>query len=176
MIEAALDTCANCGKSGNDSNVKLKKCNACYLVKYCGVECQKAHRPKHKKDCRTRATELKDIELFSEGHDHYLEDCPICLMPMPINEKYVVLHFCCMKLICMGCSHRKRLVDHGYGAQVDVTKEACPLCRSTVSRDDRENLKIIQRRVDAGDPNDHEYLGDFYSEGGGVCQWIRLEL
>ena len=76
---ATLELCANCGKSDNDVD-KLKKCNACYLVKYCDVECQKAHRPEHKKDCRTRAAELKDIELFSEGHKHYLEDCPICLI------------------------------------------------------------------------------------------------
>lgn len=162
---ATLELCANCGKSGNDVD-KLKKCNACYLVKYCDVECQKAHRPEHKKDCRTRAAELKDIELFSEGHKHYLEDCPICLMPMPIDEKYGVLHYCCMKLICFGCSHQRRIVDHGY-AQVDVTQDACPLCRGRLppSRDNRANLKIIQRRVDAGDPKAHEYLGDLYSKG-----------
>ncbi|EJK53195.1 hypothetical protein THAOC_27423, partial [Thalassiosira oceanica] len=46
--EDDMDTCANCGKRGSDT-VTLKKCNACHLVKYCGVDCQKAHRKEHKK-------------------------------------------------------------------------------------------------------------------------------
>ena len=161
---AALDECANCGKGDNNSDFKLKKCNACYLVKYCNVECQKAHRPKHKKECRKRAAELKDIALFSEGHNHHLEDCPMCLMPMPIDGQQSMLYFCCMKNICTGCALKKRSVEHG-SAQVDISKEACPFCRSKISKDQRKNIQIIQRRVDAGDPEAHVYLGDMYNEG-----------
>ena len=54
--------CANCGKLGSN-NVKLKDCTACRLVKYCGVDCQKAHRKRHKKICKQRAAELKDEQL-----------------------------------------------------------------------------------------------------------------
>ena len=32
--------CAACGIKEVD-DIKLKNCNACYLVKYCSVECQK---------------------------------------------------------------------------------------------------------------------------------------
>ncbi|EJK77368.1 hypothetical protein THAOC_00802, partial [Thalassiosira oceanica] len=56
------EACANCGKLGSDA-VKLKNCNACRLVKYCGVDCQRAHRKKHKKACKKRAAELKDEQL-----------------------------------------------------------------------------------------------------------------
>ena len=42
--------CANCGKHGSDT-VKLKDCAACRLVKYCGVDCQRAHRKQHKRAC-----------------------------------------------------------------------------------------------------------------------------
>ena len=161
---AALDECANCGKAGNNGDLKLKKCNACYLVKYCNVECQKAHRPKHKKECKKRAAELKDIALFSEGHNHHLEDCPICLMPMPIDMQQYMFYFCCMKYICMGCAHKKRFVEHGF-AQVDISKEACIFCRTKVTKDNRKNIQIIQRRVDAGDPRAYVYLGELYNEG-----------
>ncbi|EJK68383.1 hypothetical protein THAOC_10440, partial [Thalassiosira oceanica] len=34
------EACANCGKEGSDT-IKLKNCNACFLVKYCSVDCQK---------------------------------------------------------------------------------------------------------------------------------------
>ena len=47
--------CASCGKTENDEGIKLKNCTACHLVRYCGVECQREHRPKHKKACKKRA-------------------------------------------------------------------------------------------------------------------------
>ena len=37
------EACANCGMHGS-ATVKLKDCAACRLVKYCGVDCQRAHR------------------------------------------------------------------------------------------------------------------------------------
>ena len=58
------ETCANCGKHGSDT-VKLKNCTACRLVKYCGVDCQKAHRKQHKTVCKQRAAELEDNRLYS---------------------------------------------------------------------------------------------------------------
>ena len=64
----SADLCANCGKHGSDI-VKLKNCTACHLVKYCGVDCQRAHRKQHKKACKQRAAELKDEQLYSQGHE-----------------------------------------------------------------------------------------------------------
>ncbi|EJK76816.1 hypothetical protein THAOC_01400, partial [Thalassiosira oceanica] len=58
-----IEACANCGKQGSDT-VKLKNCTACRLVKYCGVDCQRAHRKQHKKACKQRAAELKDEQLY----------------------------------------------------------------------------------------------------------------
>ena len=60
-----MSHCASCGKPEND-DVKLKKCAACHLVRYCSVKCQKDHRPKHKKECKKRAAELHDEILFKE--------------------------------------------------------------------------------------------------------------
>ncbi|EJK77700.1 hypothetical protein THAOC_00451, partial [Thalassiosira oceanica] len=75
--------CANCGKQGSDT-VKLKNCTACRLVKYCGVDCQRAHRKQHKKACKQRAAELKDEQLYSQGHERPEGDfCPICTLPIP---------------------------------------------------------------------------------------------
>jgi len=50
-LGAVTMSCASCGKTGAD-DVKLKICTACKLVKYCSVECQKNHRPQHKKACK----------------------------------------------------------------------------------------------------------------------------
>ena len=59
--------CASCGVK-EDNDITLKKCNGCYLVKYCGVKCQREHRPQHKKECKKRAAEL------SYGTNYYLSN------------------------------------------------------------------------------------------------------
>ena len=51
-MENNTSTCANCGK-GEEFNIKLKTCNACKMVKYCNSNCQRAHRPDHKKSVRS---------------------------------------------------------------------------------------------------------------------------
>ena len=75
-----LSNCANCGK-GEEESVSLKNCVACKMVKYCSKDCQKAHRPQHKKECRKRAADLHDEALFKPSPQR--EECPICFMRMP---------------------------------------------------------------------------------------------
>ena len=79
-----VETCANCGKEAGEA-VKLKDCSACRLVKYCGVDCQRAQRKQHKKACKKRAAELKDEQLYSQGLERPEGDfCPICTLPIPL--------------------------------------------------------------------------------------------
>ncbi|EJK68666.1 hypothetical protein THAOC_10132 [Thalassiosira oceanica] len=55
------------------------------LVKFCGVDCQRAHRKQHKKACKQRVAELKDEQLYSQGHERPDGDfCPICTLPIPL--------------------------------------------------------------------------------------------
>ena len=70
--------CAECGEEGG---VSLKTCKECMTIKYCGATCQRKHWPKHKKDCKIRAVELRDEALFKDPPAK--EDCPICFLPMP---------------------------------------------------------------------------------------------
>ena len=63
-IDSTSVVCANCGQSEEGGIVKLKNCTACRLVKYCSVDCQRAHRKQHKEACRQRAAELKDESLY----------------------------------------------------------------------------------------------------------------
>ena len=43
--------CYNCQLSQPKSTSTLKTCSRCKMVKYCDVECQKSHFPKHKAQC-----------------------------------------------------------------------------------------------------------------------------
>ena len=61
-----MASCASCGKQSD----ALKTCTACKSVKYCGRECQTAHRKHHRKACKNRARELaEEAELISVLRD-----------------------------------------------------------------------------------------------------------
>ena len=120
------EACANCGKNGSDI-VKLKNCNACRLVKYCSVDCQKAHRRQHKKVCKQRATELKDEQMYSQGHERPEGDfCSICTLPIPLpTGAHSGLSACCLKSVCDGCN---------FAAQKKKRHERLPVLPNTLSR------------------------------------------
>ncbi|EJK55991.1 hypothetical protein THAOC_24202 [Thalassiosira oceanica] len=150
------ETCANCGKQGSDT-VKLKNCTACRLVKYCGVDCQRAHRKQHKTACKQRAAELKDEQLYSQGHERPEgEFCPICTLPIPLPmSKHSVFEVCCMKTICIGCAiaaQKRGMFD-------------CAFCRTPRPGNDADRLAMIRARVEKKDPEAIYHLGQKYFFG-----------
>ncbi|EJK70196.1 hypothetical protein THAOC_08465, partial [Thalassiosira oceanica] len=152
----AADSCANCGREASDA-VELKNCAACLLVKYCSVDCQRAHRKQHKVACKERADELKDERLYGEGHERPESDfCPICTLPIPFPMgEHSGLNVCCSKMVCNGC----RLAAHKRGMH------DCPFCRTTPAGDGGAVLARVQKRVDAKDPEAITFLGDQYFFG-----------
>ncbi|EJK44256.1 hypothetical protein THAOC_37223, partial [Thalassiosira oceanica] len=156
VVEHGDEVCANCGKYGSDI-IKLKNCTACRLVKYCGVDCQRAHRKQHKKACKQRAAELKDEQLYSQGRERPERDfCPICTLPIPLPMKENSgLNPCCMKQICNGCSvaaKKRGMFD-------------CAFCRTPFPKNDVDSLAMIQARVGKKDPEAINFLGEQYFFG-----------
>ena len=137
-----ITSCANCGK-GEEAGIKLKACTACKLVKYCGRECQIAHRPQHKKSCKKRAKELHDEKLFKQPPPE--EDCPICFLRLPYLESGSTYMPCCGKELCTGCVH---------AFQSRVTKrkdDKCPFCRAPTPESDEEIIKRLEKRMELND-------------------------
>ena len=145
--------CASCGTAEND-DTKLKRCNACYLVRYCSVKCQKEHWSKHKKECKKRAAELRDELLFKQPESSYLGDCPICLIPLPLDGGNTIKP-CCSKVICDGCDYTnlKREIEMG------LKEASCPFCRKISPNTDEEGEKLMLKRVEANDPVAMQVLG-----------------
>eukprot|EP00956_Cyclotella_meneghiniana_P004515 scaffold5562_cov23-Cyclotella_meneghiniana.AAC.1 len=141
------DQCASCGKA--DAN--LKACKACKLVKYCGVECQVAHRPAHKKACREKAKELFDMQLFALPQKR--KDCPICMITLSFDDAHSVHMNCCGKKICIGCRYC-------------LPREHCPFCNTVHPRTDEELIKRLSERIDKyNDPDAMVLLGGCYQRG-----------
>ncbi|EJK53976.1 hypothetical protein THAOC_26481 [Thalassiosira oceanica] len=152
------DTCANCGKGSDAAGiVVLKNCMACRLVKYCGIKCQRVHRKQHKKACEQRAAELKDEQLYSQGHERPVGDfCPICTLPIPLPmAKHSLFEWCCMKRVCRGCD---------FAAQKRGMHD-CPFCRTPCPRNDADKLTMVRARVKKKDPAAISFLGKKYFFG-----------
>jgi hypothetical protein len=174
--------CVECGKEEGGA-VSLKACKSCMRVKYCHAACQKKHWPKHKKECKIRAAELRDDALFKDPPPK--EDCPICFLPMPAHlicyvslppatilsvpiYDYAVANEevadngteqyfpCCGKSICGGCIHSFRKSGN--------TK--CPFCNAErMGKTDEEMVEDLMKRVAVNDAASICMLASKYNTG-----------
>ena len=144
--EATPSCCASCGVAEND-DIKLKNCTACYLVKYCGITCQKAHRKQHKRACKKRAAELRDELLFKQPESTHLGDCPICMLPLPIDVSKSTLKYCCTAAVCTGCDYANLKRE----LEMRLTP-SCPFCRKASPKTKEEGIKLQMKRIEANDP------------------------
>ena len=156
----AMQRCASCGITGGD-DIKLKRCNACYLVRYCSVKCQRDHRPQHKKECKRRAAELHDEILFKQPASSHFGDCPICCLPVPIDPSQSTLTGCCSTWICIGCDY----VNQEREIEARLTQK-CPFCRTDLPDTQEEFIEQLMKRIEANDPAAIRHLGlKRYHEG-----------
>ena len=156
-----MSRCASCGKPENEQ-IKLRKCTACHLVRYCGVKCQKEHRPKHKKECRKRAAELRDELLFKQPESTHYGNCQICCLPMPDDPKKSTMMTCCSKTICNGCdlANLKRQIEQ------QRQWKSCPFCRHPTPTSQGEAVRMVMKRVEANDLDALQQLGTIrFTEG-----------
>ena len=121
--------CASCGIAEID-DIKLTGCDACDLARYCSDECQRDHKPQHEEACKKRAAELRDGLLFKQPESTHLGDCPICMLPLPIDALKTSINDCCSKRICNGCVYADFLRTAREGA---LLKHTCPFCRATTA-------------------------------------------
>ncbi len=154
------EVCANCGITGGD-DVKLLLCTACKLVKYCSIDCQKNHRPQHKKACKKRAAEIRDDRLFTQPEESHLGECSICCLPLPLDENKWRINACCCKRICNGCNYadKKRELEAGL-------EPKCAFCREPAPKSQEDTDARNTKRVKANDPIALLHVGkNCYDEG-----------
>jgi TPR repeat protein len=171
VAAADMMCCASCGTAAVD-DVKLKKC-ACNLVKYCSIACQKDHRSKHKSLCKKQLAELRDKDLFEQPDSSHWGECPICCLPLPLDEAKNTINDCCSKIICNGCyfANMKREIEAGL-------ERRCAFCRESAAVTDEEaNKRCMKRIKENNDPAAMWHMGKKrYREGdcnGAVEYWTK---
>ena len=146
----ATDVCVSCGIAEIDE-IKLKTCTACKSLRYCSDECQKKHRPQHKRACKKRMAEMRDELLFKQPESSDRGDCPICCLPLPLDPQKsgFGLSACCSKMICQGCNYADQIRQRGL---VIPQKPSCAFCREPVPETDEEVDAMTMKRVEKNDP------------------------
>jgi hypothetical protein len=193
MVSISDLCCANCGITEVDE-IKLKKCDGCDLVKYCSDKCMDDHREQHEEECKKRAQQLHDEELFTQPDSCHRGECPICFIPLPINPQKSIMKACCSKSICEGCLHANYMSGNFN----------CPFCREPVPKHGEEEKRMMERvkandpaaicqvgaersnegdhvsaveywikAAELGDVEAHYYLGDRYYNGEGVVEDVE---
>jgi tetratricopeptide (TPR) repeat protein len=159
------DVCANCGIAQVDE-IKLKDCDGCDLVKYCGDNCREEHREQHEDECKKRARKLHDDDLFTLPDGTHLGECPICFLPMPLDQRKSLFNTCCSKMICMGC-----IIAQTSSINDQLNASRCPFCREPAPDGSPEDINEESRsrlleRVKANDPAAmREWGRRHYNEG-----------
>ena len=143
-------TCASCAKEGNSDD--MNTCNKCKMVKYCNAACKKKHRKKHKKACEKRVAELHEERLFKDVEP---EECPICMLTLPINANESSFFSCCGKMLCNGCI---------YAMNMSEGKDLCPFCRTPLPSNE-EYIKRLKALMDNGNADAYYCLGNEHAQG-----------
>jgi hypothetical protein len=86
-----------------------------------------------------------------------MPDCPICFLPLPIEDDAYSNKPCCGKTICSGC-------EQAHWETVE-TENTCPFCRKPESRPMHETIALRKKRMELNDAENTFCLGCFYDKG-----------
>ena len=140
----------------------MNTCNKCKSVKYCNAACKKKHRTKHKKKCDRRVAELYDEKLFKEVE--IVDECPICLLTLPLEADKSQLQTCCGKIICHGCI---------YAMFMSEGKDLCAFCRTPQTYSKKEEVERTKALMEKGSSAAFYYLARCYADGS--CGLLKDE-
>ena len=108
----------------------------------------------------TRDTDnISDDEIFKPPLPN--EDCPICLLRLPILASGSIYYACCGKIICSGCCHAPVYDNLGN----EIIQKKCPFCRTPAVDSDEECNKRLQKQVELGNAWATFSLGCYYRRG-----------
>ncbi len=174
-----ISHCASCCVAELD-DIKLTTCTAnCNLVRYCSIACQVYHRSQHEATCKERVAELRDDLLFTQPEGSCYGDCPICCLPMPLQNRKRVPFECCSKLICDGCAFAEATCSVRTSAYMSRKEFTCPFCRHQMqmaqaeAEHEKNSLKHRMRRAEANDPVAMFSVGKDYCFEGNYTKAIH---
>lgn len=110
---------------------------------------------------RIRASTAPAPDSLAENRDDSLfeappamPDCPVCFLPLPIEDESYDISPCCGQLICSGCRYAMGL----------SSQRRCPYCRALPATEDQV-IALVRKRVELNDAENTFCLGCSYYYG-----------
>ena len=105
-----------------------------------------------------------DIELQGQLNP----DCPVCMQPMPANNRRGSFRSCCGQSLCRACD------DRAIDAAGDLAMR-CPFCREPGARTGSDTVARLNKLVARNPQNERalSQLGDCYLKGDGVARDVN---
>jgi hypothetical protein len=114
--------------------------------------------------------------LFTQPDSSYLEECPICILPLSLDASKSIMMECCCKVICNGCNYANMMREIE-----EELEPRCLFCRNHAPKTQEESDKLLMKRIKKNDPvamvfgkaveywtNARCCLGTLYYGGNGV--------
>ena len=111
----------------------------------------------------TAQAETADIDIFAPLPER--EECPICMIPLPLIDSEIRFMTCCGKSLCMGCTIKNILSDMKKGTPSD--KRKCAFCRLPISKN---NMKALKKLMKNNNPEAFMAMAQEYKSGEDVFQ------
>ena len=96
---------------------------------------------------------MYDEKLFTEVER---EECPICMLTLPLENNTKAFNPCCGKLICAGCIYAMSMSEGG---------ALCAFCRTPPAENDKEYNERLMKLIDKGNAFAFYQLGGYYDQG-----------
>ena len=107
------------------------------------------------------------------------EECPICMLPLPLRGSDTTYCVTCGKTVCMGCMISTGIVHGRDSGDVEKATEkalTCPYCRSSTTRYDAKSVfEKEMKRANAGNAESMCRVGQCYSKGKMDLQQDKAE-
>ena len=115
----------------------------------------------------TAQTETADIDLFAPITER--EECPICLIPLPLKEDEIQFMVCCGKRICIGCRYKQTISEIKRDREKGVQKHdiKCAFCCQSSPKN---RIKALKKLMNKKNPHAFVRMSTHYKRGDGVIQ------
>mmetsp|Transcript_15521 Transcript_15521/g.35725 ORF Transcript_15521/g.35725 Transcript_15521/m.35725 type:complete len:277 (-) Transcript_15521:136-966(-) len=123
----------------------MKICGACQQSLPDGAYCeaQRGLRQSNRR-CEECVAACNPLKVMKHGRTRPMsDDCPICQLPLPHDDRDSSWQPCCLSVLCDGCI---------LAAKERGMLSCCPFCRAPMPKEIEVIVATIEKRVDAGDP------------------------
>ena len=116
----------------------------------------------------TAQRETTDIDLFAPIPKR--EECPICMITLPIIKHGALFHTCCGKTICDGCAHKSLMTEIENNGALAWDRHVCAFCRQKTEKSANKCIKLLRKQMKKNNPEAFIHIADRHKKGDGVIQ------